>query len=60
MCIYIDGILESDLTADIYLQSLEVVLMLFEEASVRLKPNKSFFMLPCMKYLGFYISEAGL
>ena len=58
VCVYIDDILVSGRTAEEHLQSLEVVLIRLEEAGVRFKQDKCFFMLPSVEYLGFRISES--
>ena len=58
--VYINDILITGKTTQEHLHNLEAVLQCLEQAGLRLKREKSSFMLPSVEYLGYKISEKGL
>ena len=60
VCVYLDDILFTGANTNDHLQTLETVLTKLEEAGIRLKRSKCFFMLPSLEYLGHKISSKGL
>ena len=60
VCIYINDILITGPTEQEHLKTLDQVLTRLEEAGLRLKRTKCFFMQPSVEYLGHNISAEGL
>ena len=58
--VYIDNILVTGKFTEEHLHNLEAALQHLEQAGLRLKREKCFFMLPSVEYLGYKISEKGL
>ena len=60
VCVYLNNILITGANTDDHLQTLETVLTKLEEAGIRLKRSKCFFMLPSLEYPRHKISSKGL
>ena len=60
VCIYLDDILTTGPTDETHTKMLNEVLCRLNDAGVRLKWEKCFFMLPAVGYLGHRISASGL
>ena len=60
VCVYLDDILITGPTDEAHAKTLDEVLRRLNDAGVRLKREKCFFMLPSVEYLGHRISASGL
>ena len=59
-CVYIDDILITGETDEIYLKNLQGVLQRLQELGLKLKKDKFHFMMDEIVYLGFVISATGV
>ena len=60
VCVYLNDILITGPTDEAHTKTLDEVLRRLNDAGVRLKREKCFFMLPSVEYLGHTISASGL
>ena len=60
VCIYLDDILITGKTDQEHLNNLRAVLLSLSGAGMKLKPEKCFFMLQEVEYLGHTISAKGI
>lgn len=60
ICIYLDDILTTGKTDQEHLNNLHAVLLRLSVAGIKLKPEKCFFMLHEVEYLGHTISAKGI
>ena len=58
--VYIDDVLIKGVTREEHLRAVEEVLARLEQAGLKLKRSKCFFMLPSVEYLGHEVSAEGL